>query len=90
MSIPFTNETLVTVPNPFAPGPVSAVVLDDDGVRLWTGEDYSDPDFVSVSFGRATTGTIELIGGSGGGGGSVADDILEPAFIGAPAGAVIG
>lgn len=89
MSIAFTNQTSVTVPNPFAPGPVEAVVKDQDGVRLWCGEDYSDTNVVTVAFDRAMTGTIDLIGDSGAGGGGLAD-YVEDAVIGSPARAVIG
>lgn len=90
MTVSFTNQTQVLVPNPYAPDVPDVIVKDTLGARAIAGIDDSTPSMIGVYFGRPESGTIDLaITEVGGGGAGTADDIVADAVIGRPARAVV-
>lgn len=78
----FTASTAWVMSHPWGATHPYVIATNDDGTRTYiVGPEFSDGQVV-VTFGRATSGVLELLNPTGGGGGAeLADDLTTGAVV---------
>ncbi len=78
----FTAATSWVMAHPWGTTHPYVIATNDDGTRTYiVGPEFSDGQVV-VTFGRATSGVLELLNPTGGGGGAeLADDLVTSAVV---------